>query len=379
MTTVEGTSSRRHGRRARALDEDSTQHRATSEFAFSARRAAVAPPAADMPLPLCTRFDLAPVAQAPDAVQGTTASDPDDDAPEVAAPSSDVPTEAPEASAAEPQELEHKLPASDRGAKKTSWFGSMLGRGRKSASATREPAAHPAEESAPSETVTPSATGDQGEPETPATLDQPLEDSDAAQTTHEPEDDGGTNTPSPEGGVDGDAVPVAALASVAETDESAESELSDVEGVETGDTAGDVELAEEDHANNEDASAEGDAASSDPWTEEPATEAPENTYAAPASDEARSSTDGSDWYEVGDLPADQAPEPKPAPRFEGQVLNKPSRSATGLGGWVTWVLVFLVLALIIVLFVTGMIGPGLLNSMPAPTTHSLLDAGGLFL
>ncbi|MCT1866567.1 hypothetical protein M3B90_03365 [Dermabacter sp. p3-SID358] len=88
--------------------------------------------------------------------------------------------------------------------------------------------------------------------------------------------------------------------------------------------------------------------------------------------------DASEWLEVGDLPADQAPEPKPAARFEGTVLNNPSRTSGGIGMWITWLIVAAIAITLVVLLVTGVIGPGIVNALAAtPETATFDFAGGL--
>lgn len=89
-------------------------------------------------------------------------------------------------------------------------------------------------------------------------------------------------------------------------------------------------------------------------------------------------SDASEWLEVGDLPADQAPEPKPAARFDGTVLHKPSRTSGGIGMWITWLIVAAIAITLIVLLVTGVIGPGIVTALVrTPETIPFDLPGGL--
>lgn len=69
-----------------------------------------------------------------------------------------------------------------------------------------------------------------------------------------------------------------------------------------------------------------------------------------------------DGAEFGELSREHAPDPRPAPRFTGTVLNKPARTGVGVGTWVTWILVVVALLVVILLLVMGVIGPGVVNS-----------------
>ncbi|MDK7742160.1 hypothetical protein QP589_06225 [Helcobacillus massiliensis] len=73
-----------------------------------------------------------------------------------------------------------------------------------------------------------------------------------------------------------------------------------------------------------------------------------------------------DGVEFGELPPEDAPDPRPAPRFEGTVLNKPTRSTAGVGAWITWGVIALVLLAIVLLVLFGLIGPGILQSGADP-------------
>lgn len=75
-----------------------------------------------------------------------------------------------------------------------------------------------------------------------------------------------------------------------------------------------------------------------------------------------------DGVELGELTASDAPDPRPAPRFEGRVLDRAEHSGGSPLVWVIWALVALALVVVVVLLVTGVIGPG---------AHSALAASAL--
>ena len=67
----------------------------------------------------------------------------------------------------------------------------------------------------------------------------------------------------------------------------------------------------------------------------------------------------SDGVELGELPVGDAPAPKPAPRFEGRVLNRSGRSGSGSPVmWIVWALVALAVIALVVLLATGVLGGG---------------------
>lgn len=70
---------------------------------------------------------------------------------------------------------------------------------------------------------------------------------------------------------------------------------------------------------------------------------------------ARIPTDA-DGVELGEVPVGDAPDPRPAPRFEGRVLHRPERSGGSPVLWLVWALVALALIALVVLLVTGVIG-----------------------
>lgn len=91
---------------------------------------------------------------------------------------------------------------------------------------------------------------------------------------------------------------------------------------------------------------------------------------------ARIPTDA-DGVELGEIPVGDAPDPRPAPRFEGRVLHRPERSGGSPVLWIVWVLVALALITLVILLVTGVIGgdstqalalPVLDDGLPAPVS-----------
>lgn len=64
-----------------------------------------------------------------------------------------------------------------------------------------------------------------------------------------------------------------------------------------------------------------------------------------------------DGVELGELSVSEAPDPRPAPRFEGQVLHRPERSGGRPLLWLVWILIAAALVALVVLLLTGIIGP----------------------
>lgn len=84
-----------------------------------------------------------------------------------------------------------------------------------------------------------------------------------------------------------------------------------------------------------------------------------------------------DGVELGEMPEGEAPDPRPAPRFEGRVLHRPERGAGNPLVWIVWVLVALAVILVIVLLVTGVLGSGdtsALSAVADGTVGALLSA-----
>lgn len=63
-----------------------------------------------------------------------------------------------------------------------------------------------------------------------------------------------------------------------------------------------------------------------------------------------------DGTELGELPVSEAPDPRPAPRFDGKVLHRPERSGGSSLLWLVWALIAVALIVLIVLLITGVLG-----------------------
>lgn len=334
-------SGRRHGRRARAVSGDENNTSATrgvtGDLTLYARRTAVIPPVADDQLPELKHYtgkrakrraDV-PVQPAVEAkAEAHVPSEPaaaveteDGKAAEKTAPQ--------EVSAATLDPLSDDLPAASVGTKKGSWPGARFGR----------------------EAATP---------------DEPATDA-YATAVLDPEEIGsaeGIDHPATSDAIDG-----------AESAETAPAEPA-------------LEPTEQESAEARQASAwtsvPADPETSVPSASEALAPKPADPETEPApvyetTDGAQfSDSDASEWLEVGDLPADQAPEPKPAARFDGTVLDKPSRTSGGIGMWITWLLVAAIAITLVVLLVTGVIGPGIAKAIaPIPETVPYSLSGGL--
>lgn len=82
-----------------------------------------------------------------------------------------------------------------------------------------------------------------------------------------------------------------------------------------------------------------------------------------------------DGVELGELTVTEAPDPRPAPRYDGKVLQRPERSGGKPLLWVVWVLIALALVALVVLLLMGVLGGGdtaALSSIDTLTAH--LDA-----
>ena len=332
-------SGRRHGRRARAMSGDENNTSATrgvtGDLTLYARRTAVIPPVADDQLPELKHYtgkrakrraDV-PVQPAVEAkAEAHVSSEPaaaveteDGKAAEQTAPQ--------EVSAATLDPLSDDLPAASVGTKKGSWPGARFGR----------------------EAVTP------GEPATDAYETAVLE----------PEEIGGAegaDNPATSDAIDG--------AESAETaPEEPTLEPTEQESVEAGQASAWTSVSADPETSAPSASEALAPKPADPETE------PAPVY---ETSDGTPLSDASEWLEVGDLPADQAPEPKPAARFDGTVLDKPSRTSGGIGMWITWLLVAAIAITLVVLLVTGVIGPGIAKAIaPIPETVPYDLSGGL--
>ena len=332
-------SGRRHGRRARAVSGDENNTSATrgvtGDLTLYARRTAVIPPVADDQLPELKHYTgkrakrradvpVEPAVEAKPEAQVSSepvaaAETEDGKAAEQTAPQ--------EVSAATPDPLSDDLPAASVGMKKGSWPGARFGR----------------------EAVT---------PDEPAT--------DAYETAVlDPEEIGSAEeagNPATSDAIDG-----------AESAETAPAEPA-------------LEPTEQEPAEARQASAwtsvPADPETSVPSASEALAPKPADPETEPApvyeTSDGTPLSDASEWLEVGDLPADQAPEPKPAARFDGTVLDKPSRTSGGIGMWITWLLVAAIAITLVVLLVTGVIGPGIAKAIaPIPETVPYDLSGGL--
>ena len=332
-------SGRRHGRRARAVSGDENNTSATrgvtADLTLYARRTAVIPPVADDQLPELKHYTgkrakrradvpVEPVVEAKAAAQEPSkpvaaVETEDDKAAEQTAPQ--------EVSVATPGPLSDDLPAASVGTKKGSWPGARFGR----------------------EAVTP---------------DEPATDA-YATAILDPEEIGsaeGADNPATSDAIDG-----------AESAETAPAEPA-------------LEPTEQEPAEARQASAwtsvPADPEASVPSASEALAPKPADPEPEPApvyeTSDGTPLSDASEWLEVGDLPADQAPEPKPAARFDGTVLDKPSRTSGGIGMWITWLLVAAIAITLVVLLVTGVIGPGIAKAIaPIPETVPYDLSGGL--
>ncbi|MGP9746778.1 hypothetical protein [Brachybacterium sp. AOP29-B2-41] len=65
-----------------------------------------------------------------------------------------------------------------------------------------------------------------------------------------------------------------------------------------------------------------------------------------------------DGVELGELSVAEAPEPRPAPRFDGKVLHRPERSGGRALVWLVWALIAVAFIVLLALMLTGVIGPG---------------------
>ncbi|MDK8803022.1 hypothetical protein QP880_02805 [Dermabacter hominis] len=332
-------SGRRHGRRARAVSGEENNTSATrgvtGDLTLYARRTAVIPPVADDQLPELKHYTgkrakrRADVPVEPAVEAKSEAHVPSE--PVAAAETEDVKaaeqTAPQEVSTATLDPLSDDLPAASVGAKKGSWPGARFGR----------------------EAVT---------PDEPAT--------DAYETAVlDPEEIGsaeGAGNPATSDAIDG-----------AESSETAPAEPA-------------LEPTEQESAEARQASAwtsvPADPETSVPSASEALAPKPADPETEPApvyeTSDGTPLSDASEWLEVGDLPADQAPEPKPAARFDGTVLDKPSRTSGGIGMWITWLLVAAIAITLVVLLVTGVIGPGIAKAIaPIPETVPYDLSGGL--
>lgn len=81
-----------------------------------------------------------------------------------------------------------------------------------------------------------------------------------------------------------------------------------------------------------------------------------------------------DGVELGELSVTQAPDPRPAPRFDGRVLHRPERSGGRPLQWVVWGLIALAIVVLVVLLITGVLGGSGSSSALAPALDAHLTS-----
>ncbi|MFC7374728.1 MULTISPECIES: hypothetical protein [unclassified Brachybacterium] len=79
-----------------------------------------------------------------------------------------------------------------------------------------------------------------------------------------------------------------------------------------------------------------------------------------------------DGVELGELSITDAPDPRPAPRFDGKVLHRPERSGGRPLLWLVWALIALALIVLVALLLSGVIGPGEASALDL-TVHDLFN------
>lgn len=80
-----------------------------------------------------------------------------------------------------------------------------------------------------------------------------------------------------------------------------------------------------------------------------------------------------DGVELGELSVSEAPEPRPAPRFDGKVLHRPERSGSRPLLWLVWALIAVALIVLVVLLLTGVLGPGTASALGAAAPDLFVD------
>lgn len=116
------------------------------------------------------------------------------------------------------------------------------------------------------------------------------------------------------------------------------------------------------------------AAKAEPWTSaEPLADGETSTEARAESESPSGATEPSsgsssqtatevierdaDGVELGEMSVSEAPDPRPAPRFEGQVLHRAEKETSRSLLWLIWAVVAVTVIVLIVLLATGVIGP----------------------
>lgn len=382
MVAEHSQTGRRHGRRARIAPEDpNTQvvHSTTGDLAIFAKRLPLPKPAADAPLPTSTRFDLVPISDLSDP------SDADYSENETAYAEVVAEVEAAESEA----NIAPSLPlSSDEQAEPNSAQLELDNQPRLSELAAEpEPsAAVEAEPESPSEeALTPSTEWVVAEPQSASEL--PNSEVGAVKNSwFAPEvfrADSGANNEAETS--DQTAQFEAAKLAGTELEEAqspedlsvAESEfIAEGAPVDSSSELADSRLEESLEESKELAEAEAEFVAEGGPDVTDANDSLESEAEAPSNlitdaDWASPEAPTTDWYEAGELSSNQAPDPVPAPRFEGRVLNKPCRSGGGFGVWIAWLIVALVVATLVWLVVNGTIGPGLVNTQIGQTVIDL--------
>lgn len=86
-----------------------------------------------------------------------------------------------------------------------------------------------------------------------------------------------------------------------------------------------------------------------------------------------------DGVELGELSVTEAPDPRPAPRFEGKVLHRPE-SGGGRGAVIlVWVLIALGVIALVALLLTGVLGPAQAHAAVDDAVPSMLEGSAAVL
>ncbi|APX32190.1 hypothetical protein BH708_05015 [Brachybacterium sp. P6-10-X1] len=80
-----------------------------------------------------------------------------------------------------------------------------------------------------------------------------------------------------------------------------------------------------------------------------------------------------DGVELGELAVTDAPEPRPAPRFDGKVLHRPERSGSRPLLWTVWALIAVALIVLVILLLTGVLGPDAASALGAGAPDLFVD------
>ena len=101
--------------------------------------------------------------------------------------------------------------------------------------------------------------------------------------------------------------------------------------------------------------------------------APAPTAAPASGPDASGIRRDADGVELGELSVTEAPDPRPAPRFEGKVLHRPE-SGGGRGAVIlVWVLIALGVIALVALLLTGVLGPAQAHAAVDDAVPSMLE------